>query len=426
MAGGEEGAAQPLFRPEVVQRSLPSRFGGTLEDPSIPLRRYVILALAFLVLLLVYLGVARFRATVSAAGVLVPVQGAVRVAAAAQGRFHSIRIDEGQQVARGEILAVIDTGTRDGAGVRQSGREQEYIARRIAHHRRQLALVEETWRAARSRHRERRRDLRRARELLVEQAGIMQERVNASRASLRSRQALNKQGLLADVTFRSHRERHLALVQEQSQLERNVAGLEQRLHEVDDTLRQARLERRRRRQELQARIADRRHEAGRLEGEARVSVVAPADGVIGPVSVVQGDPTRAGSLLTTIIPGDASLHARLYLPGSAMTSVGTGQTVQLTYEAYPYQRYGNHEGRVAGISDTTIDPREQRVLLPDIRQPVYQVDVTLPAQRLLADGVAYPLRSGMRLRAEIVTSEMTLLEFLLDPVLRLLRKQELP
>ncbi|MEX1199006.1 MAG: HlyD family efflux transporter periplasmic adaptor subunit [Pseudohongiellaceae bacterium] len=415
-----------LFRPEVLQYRLPARFGPAAGGTPVSLQLYAVLGLLFLGLLVLYLGVVRFKTTVSASGVLVPGDGAVRMGPSWQGVYQSIRVQEGEWVEAGEVMALISTRQHDAAGRDRTGIKQAFNRTEISQLQRKLTLVERSAELQLEQMESRRSQLRETAALLDDEAAIMQRRVAAARASLKARRTLRDRGVLADTVYRQHEESYLALVQKQQQLVTRQAanGQEQReLRERKDTIR---LDQETQRHELESTIRRKQHESRLLDSDALLAVIAPASGVAGPVTARAGDVARPGSTLSTVIPADVPLRALLYLPGSAMGQVEAGQTVQLTYDAYPYQRYGNHQGRVDRVSSTTLDPREQRLMLPDIREPVYQLHASLPEQSLVADGESYRLRSGMRLRAEIVTAEMTLLAYMFDPLLRLLEKQELP
>lgn len=415
-----------LFRPEVLQYRLPARFGPVAGGTPVRLQLYAVLGLVFLGLLLLYLGVVRFRTTVSASGVLVPGDGAVRAGPSWQGVYQSISVKEGEWINAGDVMALVSTQRHDKQGRDRTGIEQAFNHMEIRQLRRELQLDERSVALQLQQLDSRQRLLQESLELLQGEADIMQRRVTAARASLKARESLRDRGLLADIVYRQHEVSYLALVQKQQQLSGRQAANRREQNEVRGRRDSLHLEQESRRHELESQIRRKQHASRLLDSDALMAVIAPARGVIGPVTARTGDVARPGSTLATIIPADVSLQARLYLPGSAMGLVEAGQPVQLTYDAYPYQSYGNHQGRVESVSSTTLDPREQRVMLPEIREPVYQLDASLPEQSLVADGQPHRLRSGMRLRAEIVTAEMTLLAYMFDPLLRLLEKQRLP
>jgi membrane fusion protein len=89
--------------------------------------------------------------------------------------------------------------------------------------------------------------------------------------------------------------------------------------------------------------------------------------------------------------------------------------VRLAYEAFPYQRFGLHNGRVHNVSGTLLRPAE--IVGPmAVRDPSYRVTVTLDRQSIQAFGREFPLGADMTLRADIVFDRRSLLDWVLDPV----------
>lgn len=426
MTGPAAKERTPLLRPEVMRHRLPGRFGPVAGGTPVSLQLYAVLGLLFLAVLLLYLGVVRFKTTVAASGVLVPGAGAVRAGPAWQGVYHSINVREGESVEAGQVMALISTRRHDEDGRSRSRAEQSFRRREIERlqHRRQLA--QQTAETRLRQFSDEQSRLQESLRMLEDEADTMRRRVQARQASLEARESMRERGLLAEITYRQHEERYLALVQQQQQLAGRIIANRQKQEALRDRRHQSRLDQATRDHELESTILRRLHEARLLESDALLAVVAPVAGRAGPVTAREGDVARPGSTLATIIPDATPLQARLYLPGSAMGRVEAGQTVQLTYDAYPYQTHGNHEGTISRVSTTTLDPRHQSLPLPEIREPVYRLEAELPEQTLKADGESHRLRSGMRLRAQIVTAEMTLLAYMFDPLLRLLRKQEVP
>ncbi|MGM0633779.1 MAG: HlyD family efflux transporter periplasmic adaptor subunit [Pseudomonadota bacterium] len=426
MTGSEPGERPTLFRPRVLRQRLPKRFGPVASGVSPSLQLYVVLGVLFLALVLLYLSVARFKTTVSASGVLVPGDGAVRAGPSWQGVYQTVLVEEGQSVKAGDLLALVSTRRHDRDGRARNESEQQHRQARIGQLRRELRLADESEALQVRQIEQHRRGLYESLELLRAEKQLLRQRVSASGVSLRAHETLKERGLLSDVAFHRQEVEHLALRQQIQQLSARMAEISRELEAASGEVDQVRLQQELRRHELQGQIGQLQHEASLLSSDALLAVLAKTDGTAGPVSASAGDVATPGSTLTTLVAPDVPLKARVYLPGSAMGLIRAGQSVQLTYDAYPYQSYGNHTGEVARVSATTIDPREQRVLLPEVREPVYQATVTLPRQNVVADGRSYPLRSGMRLRAEVVTAERTLLAHMFDPLLKLLRKQELP
>ena len=119
-----------------------------------------------------------------------------------------------------------------------------------------------------------------------------------------------------------------------------------------------------------------------------------------------------------IVPVETALEAQLFVPARAIGFVAPGQRVRLSYEAFPFQRFGLHGGRVQTVSRTLLRPSEL-VGPVAIGDPSYRVTVALDRQDITAFGRSFPLGTDMTLKADIVFDHRSLLQWLLEPILSL-------
>ena len=95
-----------------------------------------------------------------------------------------------------------------------------------------------------------------------------------------------------------------------------------------------------------------------------------------------------------------------------------GQNTRLRYHAFPYQRFGIAQGQIKLVSTHVILPSETDI--PGIiTVPSYRVVVSLESQTISAYGREMPLRSGMKLDADIVIEQRSLIRWLFDPIFSL-------
>ncbi|MFO1298408.1 MAG: HlyD family secretion protein [Rubrivivax sp.] len=131
--------------------------------------------------------------------------------------------------------------------------------------------------------------------------------------------------------------------------------------------------------------------------------------------------------LLVIVPAEHRLQAHLYGPSRAVGFARQGQRVVLRYEAFPYQRFGHHEGTVASISRTAVSPSDLPPSLSSLAspgtaggsgagEPLYRVVVDLGSQAVAAYGERLALQPGMTLEAEVSLERRRLYEWVLEPV----------
>lgn len=94
--------------------------------------------------------------------------------------------------------------------------------------------------------------------------------------------------------------------------------------------------------------------------------------------------------------------------------------VLIRYQAYPYQKFGQFEGRVREISGSPLHVGE--VALPAIAQgsgggePVYRVRVDLDSQYVKTYGRYQALKPGMVLEASVLLDRRRVYEWMLEPL----------
>jgi membrane fusion protein len=174
-------------------------------------------------------------------------------------------------------------------------------------------------------------------------------------------------------------------------------------------------------------IAELEQERAEAEARREIAVVAPHDGTVTAIHAVPGSKADAGTPLLSIVPAASRLEAHLYAPSRAIGFVRPGQRVQLRYQAFPYQRFGNYEGVVAAVSRAALSPAELPAQLAGLTsvtgagagaaaEPLYRITVNLASQTVTAYGATTPLQPGMTLEADVALERRRLFEWVLDPL----------
>ena len=146
-----------------------------------------------------------------------------------------------------------------------------------------------------------------------------------------------------------------------------------------------------------------------IDKENFLLIVAPVDGVITDVTSTQpGDKIQANAPLGGIAPKNAKPILKIEIAEHDRAFLREGLSVQLKFNAFPYQRYGLIRGTLQFISPAT-KPSLQT------KQPVYEGRVTLEQDHYKVGETTYPLRYGMTAVVEIVVRERRLIDLALDP-----------
>src|SRR5690606_12140661 len=127
-------------------------------------------------------------------------------------------------------------------------------------------------------------------------------------------------------------------------------------------------------------------------------------GMVATLLAKRGQSVQAGQPLAILLPDDSRLEAELLVPSRAIGFIEEGDAVLLRYQAFPYQKFGHQQGRVARVSRSTINPTEAGGRGTDLArrgEPFYRVTVALAEQAVIAYGRAEALRPGMLLEADV-------------------------
>ncbi|MFH2210690.1 MAG: HlyD family type I secretion periplasmic adaptor subunit [Pseudomonadota bacterium] len=173
------------------------------------------------------------------------------------------------------------------------------------------------------------------------------------------------------------------------------------------------------REEISERVEKLRQElAKQVHRGALLELKAPQDGLVKDLAThTVGAVAQPGSILMTLVPAADGLRAEVWLSNDDVGFVRSGQAVRVKLAAFQFQKYGMLDGKVEQVAADAAEQQENAARPGMVQQPLtYRTLVSLDAQRLVADGVVYPLAAGMQASAEIRLGERSVLEYLLSPV----------
>ena len=407
-----------LFRKEALESRQSRWLGGIVLGQPLTLWLLSGLAVVAATLVVGFLVLGEYTRRTRVTGQLVPSLGMASVTAPGFGTLAQVRVQEGQRVLAGDVLAVVATprSTLAGGDTAQAtlaaiAQRQDGVVDSYASQRRQLQAQQEGLRAR------------------IAGARAEQRQVQAQLATRRRQQALAEQSL---ARFRGLREKQyvtdLQLQQQQSlaleqlgevqSLERQSLALGGQLSEIEQALR-----------ELPARLAalaaaEQRDRASlsqeSLEASARAEAVirSPVSGTVSMLLGQAGQAVQAGQPVLSLLPAASALEAHLLVPSRAVGFVEAGDAVLLRYQAFPYQKFGHQGGRVLRISRSALSAVELASLLGNngAGEPYYRIVVALDRPTVRAFGREESLKPGMLLEADILGERRRLWEWAIEPL----------
>jgi membrane fusion protein len=404
-----------LFRREAVAHAT-RRLDGqvVLATPlSVSTLGLLLAAIIFAAAVFAALGTYSRKATVP--GYLVPDQGMIRAAAAASATLQSITVKEGDIVGPGDRIAVLSLSTETAAGnvgdVISKGLTSEGAAARLKAESRLAQLEVEREQAsirlakAEAEHKQ-----------IAMQAALQEQRLQIAKDEFKRAEEIGKKGYLAKREVEARRLTVLGAEQELATHNRQLASTESGIADIKARLASIPLEINAAQSEAstaEANLGQRRAEA---EARRLQFVTAPIGGRVAALPVATGQAIAAGATIAVLVPVGGKLEAELLAPSRAIGFVKPGQDVELSLEAFPYQRFGTVRGTVRSVSTTVISPQEIGFQGLRVEEPVFRIRVSLTSETMMAYGQAIPMQPGMLASAEIVFDRRSLMRWLFDPI----------
>ena len=410
-----------LFRSEALSNQQRDWLG------SIQLIRPVSLALltGFVVLVAAavaaYLMLGEYTRKARVSGYLVPDRGVIRLVTPQPATVVESHVTEGATVQRGDVLFVLAVGQATLSGDTQAAVQSSLASRErsLQGAARQRSQLEQTQTAALD---AQVADMRRELDAMAAEADLQRQRLALAQDALAQYESLRNDNFVSSAQVRAKAEDVLGVKAQLQSLDRQRAT---RLREIA-ALQAQRIELPLRTQavhgEIDRDLAALAQQSAESEARQRIVVRAPQGGVVTGVLAAPGQNVTPTVALASLLPADAKLQAHLFAPSSAVGFVRADQTVQLRYQAFPYQKFGHQSGAVAQVSRSPLQAAELAGLpLPAAimasGEPLYRITVTLNQQSVAAYGKAQTLSPGMQLEADLQLDRRRLIEWLFEPVL---------
>jgi membrane fusion protein len=423
-------AQTPLFRSEVLAARRDHWLGEAQIVQPLPVRMVSIACALLSVALVLLLTFGTYTRRVHADGVLAPATGLITVASPRAGRVISSGVQEGDKVAKGQLLYALDTDAVSASGPTQVRIIEQLNAQTASVERQRtvrtaLAVIEK-------------RALQEQLTNTIDQNDETRKQVTLQTSltqSLKDRADQLQQALSSGVARASDfQSQNFLYIQSNAQLAQfeqmalqlqgKVQDLRSQIAGFDDKLT-------RELAEMSRSIAQLKQQIAESEAKQAIEVRAPESGILTSIRIHAGQQVPAGGTLLTLLPSIGRLQANLYVESSAIGFVEKGQTVMLRYAAFPFQRFGLYRGGVSEVTRAPVDPsdaprsEDESASSAQPSRSVYRITVAPDRPYVTAYGEPHQLEAGMRVEADIALEKRPLYRWLLDPVYHLKRSAEL-
>jgi membrane fusion protein len=376
------------------------------------------LAIALVATGLLFLTFGHFTRQQTVTGILVPSLVLLSLSAPSVGTVRLIFVHDGDAVAAGQKLMTIsgdvdstDMGLMD-ALVIQSLQAQKTLLQQDIDDQNRLAAAQRTGL-------ENKIALLNSQLTQIEaQIGIQRQEVSVTEGVLEKFQKVGTGGFVSGLQMQ---QQESTVYQAQSQLKSFLAQhdqISQQLMDARDQLLQLPLDVIAKQNETQSKLADINQALAKSAANQSLVLTAPEAGTISAVATTPGQAITAGQPVLSITPTGGRLQAQFLVPSNAIGFLHPGSRLNLRFEAFPYQEFGQPQGTVISISSSALTPSEVAGLTEQrTDDPLYRVIVSLDQQSMAVYGKRQPLLAGLKLEASFALDRRRLIQWVFEPVI---------
>lgn len=403
------------FRPEVTQHQQARWTGKVLLLSGWPAWIIVLLTAAFMAALLAFLLFGNYTRRITVSGEVTTAPHTINLFAPEQGVVSRLLVADGQTVSTGTPLYQLDVSqvTPSGnvtaaviAAIDKQQSQLEDIIRHLQNNKREtLANLEQQL-----------VQYQQAQQGLLSMVNSAQEGVRAMRASQDSYAASLRKGLIN--TDQMNNQRYLYYQQQSVYQNLKSQAIQQALQitnlrseqltraaDFDNQISHARYQH----DELSRQLAGAGASGTRL-------IIAPSGGKVSSLSVTPGQMVNAGDSLIQLVPATSTGYFLVaWLPDDSRPYVTPGETINIRFAAFPYEKYGQFPGRVVSVSSAPVTARELQGWSSAPRNPNGTAGGSWYKATVALDRTSLPLSSGMLAQSTLFLEKRPLYQWMLSP-----------
>jgi membrane fusion protein len=410
----------PLFRPESLEARRLAWLGRPTIAHNVPATVMAVFSLAFVLATVLFLVFGEYTRRVRVSGVVLPVDGLTRLVAPQAGWVTELKVKEGENVRRGDILYTLSIDSTTALGNTQDavaevlrGKREELQAASL----RQVELDKLEKKTLRDQVRDIEREI-----VQVDSQIRLLEEFTATMKEFAERQLqLVSKGVSISREYESRLQAYNSQRTQLETLRRDRIQLAARLTESRNHLSGFDLQAAAKSAEIRRQLLDIDQQLSESEAKRELQITAPRDGSVTGIITLAGQTVTPGTPLLTIVPKDRPLVVQLLAPSNAIGFVREGSNVLLRYEAFPYQKFGQYPGTVSLISRATLRPEEVAQFNasgsdPERSPSLYRITVEPAAPFVTAYGREEALQAGMQVQAHVLAEARPLYQWALEPI----------
>ena len=410
-----------MFRQDALENRRMKWRGRAILLPGIPLWLTMLGSIAFITAFLTFVIAGTYSRRVNVSSEVTTWPRAVNIYSGVQGFVVRQFVHEGQSIKKGDPIYQIDVSKSTRSGVVTDNQRRD-IENQLVRVDNIISRLEEskkiTLNTLEKQHLQYSDAFRRSSDIIrraEEGIKIMKNNMENYR-NYQSKGLINKDQLTNQVALYYQQQNNLlSLSGQNEQNALQITSLESQIQtqaaDFDNRIYQMELQR----YELQKELVD-------TDVGGEIIIRALYDGKVASLSVTVGQMVNAGDSLLQVIPENIeNYYLILWVPNDAVPYISAGDKVNIRYEAFPAEKFGQFSATVKTISRTPASTQEmltykgapQNTLGTSV--PWYKVIFKHEKQIIYYDLKSLPLENGMKAESTLFLEKRRIYQWMLSP-----------
>lgn len=411
-----------MFRKEALENRNMKWRGDAILLPGIPLWMTALFCTIFIISFLTFVIAGTYTRRVNVSGEITTWPRPVNIYSGVQGFVVKRLVNEGQLIKKGDPLYQIDVSKSTTSGIVSVNKHQDIVS--------QLHRVDDMILRLKESKAITLNSLNKQRQQYSDAFGLSadiikraEEGIEIMKDNMENYKTYHARGLITkdQLTYQQtlYYQQQNNLLNLSGQKEQNalqITNLESQIQiqaaDFDNRIYQMELQH----YDLQKELVD--NDQG---GE--IVVRALSDGKVDSMSVTPGQMVNAGDSLLQLLPQDIRhYYLIIWVPNDAAPYISEGDKVNVRYEAFPSQKFGQFSAKVMTISRTPASRQEMLTYqgapkdTTESSGPWYKVIVSPDKQRISWDGKSLPLENGMKATSTLFLEKRKIYQWMLSPL----------
>lgn len=410
-----------MFRQELLENRKMLWRGRALLLPGIPPLLVISVCIIFLTVFITFVIMGSYTRRVNVSGEVTTWPRPVNIYSSVQGFIVKQFVTEGQEIRKGEPVYQIDVSRSTSSGV-VSDNQRKDIENQIVRIANIISRLEDSKKATLQTLEKQKMQYQEAFERSTAIVRRAEEGIIIMKNNMNNYRTYQKKGLinkdqLTNQTALYYQQQNnlLSLSGQNEQNALQITSLESQIKiqaaDFDNRIYQMELQR----YELQKELIN-------TDVNGEVIIRALSDGKIDSLSVTVGQMVSAGDSLLQIIPDKIKDHYLVvWAPNDAVPYINPGDRVNIRYEAFPAEKFGQFAATVLLVSKTPASSQEMLTYqgAPKNNQntsvPYYKIVVRPDLQEIRYDGKFLPIENGMKAQGTLFLEKRKIYQWMLSP-----------